>query len=722
MGKENFDDRVRQQWPEAYKNSEYYKETSGDQHVGACPCCGGDDRFWIYFRGPHVTTFGCRGCEPGKHTWQAAEIARKLNDLTGVRSATGKWKVLRTDEYRTRKGKVRHVKAIPPDKSSPKTFWQHWDEGTRSWQAKMGAVKMRDLLWNHWTVKPDHKICVVCEGEKDASALHDLLRKEMPDTCFVSGGGGAGCPDMNLAPLSHIKDFYVLFDADESGRRGSVKYAARIHETYPNARIAHYAPPGYSKEDWSDLIEESKSSNPDPSSVMAVVTERLVESMTKAEVFSPDSLPARTPAPTSTNGTLETSVQESGDYTDDTIPLGWTDNKIAGWILQDKLGGNLEDGVWKNVPIVFDESRGEWYFCRAGVWKRTDVPKIVAYFMAQASEILTRGGGGNQEKLLRVLESNMKREQVVKIIQSYVRERGENVFDQNSWLVCGCPPEFDPKTIIGDPMGQDITHPAKVWDLNTGQLRNAVPEDCIRSTLGVALPDRGLVAPTEQDADTLALHLAKDCPEFWKLLGQISSYIPNVDTPGAPTQEDRSWMLHMCEWIGQCLSADTTPEKFLFFTGEGSNGKGLLAEILLKLAGSVGHIAPDGLFKPTRTAHRQEQAVLEGKHVLIADELKARIDTGLLKSWTGGMSVTADHKGGKSITFPVKFTVVLLSNEMPRFPSANEAMRRRLIGIPFDMSFKDRDRPFRRPGAEGGCSVRCAAQPRISGCCQRTMV
>jgi len=684
---------ARSQWAEAYRNSEFYKGTSGDQHYGACPCCGGEDRFWIYFKGKHASTFSCRGCEPKKHTSQAAEITRVLNELVGIRPFASKWQILRTHEYRTSKGNVRHVKGIPPDKATPTTFWQHWDESEKKWQRGMGRkVKIRDLLWNHWTVKPDHTVCVVCEGEKDATLLHELLKKDMPHACFVSGAGGAGNPAMNLAPLTHIKEFFVLFDADEEGRQGAIKYAARIREVYPNARILHYAPPGESKEDWGDIITEAKASESDKSTIAAYVAKRLAEAMTKAKEFTPASLPVP-----QSNGTT---VLDVGEYTDDTIPLGWTDDEIAEWILQEKLGARIEKGVWKHVPVIFDQSSGEWYFCRAGVWKQIDFPKVVAYFMAQARKVIARDWEGDKEKLLRVLASHVKRDQVVKIIQRYVGERGEKIFDQNSWLVCGCPPKFDPNTIIEDPSGNDIAQPAQVWDLSTGQLRNAKIGDFIRSTLGTPLPSRALVDSKELDAEVLGMHVAKDCPAFWELLGQISSYIPDADAPDGTPQADLSWMLHMCEWIGQCLTADISPEKFLFFTGDGSNGKGLLAELLMELAGSLGHIAPDGLFKPTRTAHRQEQAVLEGKHILIADEQKARIDTGLLKSWTGGMPITADHKGGKSITFPVKFTVILLSNEMPRFPSANESMRRRLVGIPFDISFKDRGGHFQRRAKE----------------------
>ncbi len=694
-----FVDSARNLWAEAYKNSEFYKGTSGDQYYGACPYCGGDDRFWIYFRGENASTFSCRGCEPGKHTPQAAEIARALNQLAGVQSSSSKWQIQRTHEYRTSKGNVRHVKGIPPNKKKPTTFWQHWDEHEKKWQRGMGRkVKIRDLLWNHWTIRPDHNICVVCEGEKDAAMLDQLLSKEMPEICFVSGAGGAGNPAMNLSPLAHIKEFYVLFDADEEGRRGAVKYAARIQKTYPDARVAYYAPPGDSKEDWGDIITQTKVSESDMSIVSTIVAERLVEAMTKAEKFTPDSLPVNTS--TQTNGKGNGTILDVGDYTDETIPLGWTDDEIAKWILQEKLGAWIEKGIWKNVPVIYDQSSGEWYFCRAGVWKPTDFPKIVAYFMAQAREIVARDWGGDKEKLLRVLGSNVKRDQVVKIIQRYVGERGEKIFDKNSWLVCGCSPESSSNMIIEDPSGKDVIQPAQVWNLSTGQLRNAVIGDYIRSTLGTPLPSQALVDTMEQNAEVLGMYIAKDCPAFWELLGQISSYIPNADALEAKPQADLSWMLHMCEWIGQALTADISPEKFLFFTGEGSNGKGLLAELLMELAGSLGHIAPDGLFKPTRTAHRQEQAVLEGKHILIADEQKARIDIGLLKSWTGGMAITADHKGGKSITFPIKFTVILLSNELPRFPSANEAMRRRLVGIPFDMNFKNRGGHFPRRAKE----------------------
>ncbi len=322
----------------------------------------------------------------------------------------------------------------------------------------------------------------------------------------------------------YIHEFYVLFDADEEGRQGSVKYAASIQNVFPNALVYHYAPLGDSKEDWGDIITETRDSEPNTEAVATIVAERLVDAMTKAEAFTPDALPVSTTS--QTNGTP---VLDVGDYTDDTIPLGWTDDEIAKWILGEKLGAWIEKGVWRNVPVVFDQSSGEWYFCRAGVWKLTDFPKIVAYFMAQAREVVARDWGGDKEKLLRVLGSNVKRDQVVKIIQRYVGERGEKIFDRNSWLVCGCSPESNSNMIIEDPSGQKIIKPAQVWDLSTGQLRNAMIGDYIRSTLGTPLPSQSLVDPKEQNAEVLGMYIAKDCPAFWELLGQISSHIPNAD-------------------------------------------------------------------------------------------------------------------------------------------------------------------------------------------------
>lgn len=688
MSANAFVDSARDQWADAYKNSEFYKESKSGQHCGKCPQCGGDNRFWITYKGEKASRFGCRICDPAPGTPQAAEIARALNDLAGVRSSPSKWKILRTHEYRTSKGDVRHVKAIPPDKTKPTTFWQHRD-GTK-WKRTMGpSVKIRDLLWNHWTVREDHEICVVCEGEKDATLLQELLKSEMPDICFVSGAGGSGNPAMNLAPLVHIKKFYVLFDADEGGRKGAPKYAANIQKTYPTAKVCYYAARGDTGEDWGDIIKRVQEKESDRGRVTALVRERLVEVMTKASLFTSDSRPSTATAPV--NGTTNGEV---GEYDDLTIPMGWTDAEIAAWILKNKLGARIEKGLCVDAPVIYDQSRGEWYFCRGGVWKQIDFPKVVAGFMEEAREVVARDWPGDKEKLLKVLASHVKRDQVLKIIQRYVNERGEKVFDQSPWLVCGSAPDFSTRTILRDPAGKNVSCPAQIWDLRTGQLRSAELGDYIRSTLGTPLPGQPLVDASEKDADTLGLHIAKDCPEFWRLIGQISSYIPNADTPGAKPESDHSWMIHMCEWIGQCLTADITPEKFLFWKGDGSNGKGLLAEILLELTGTLGHVAPDGLFSPRRTAHRQEQAILEGKHLLVVDEQKAHIDIGLLKSWTGGMPITADHKGGKSITFPVTFSVILLSNEMPRFPSANESMRRRLVGVPFDMVFKNRGGHF----------------------------
>jgi len=700
-------EEARQQWPEAYKGSPCYKRTVGKQHVGACPVCGGDDRFWIQHDGDLRGAFGSRKCE-GNTSTCTKDIAGVLDQYTGVdltppKKSKGKpWKSYREHVYRTSKGNVKHWKGLPPDAAEgdkPMTRWKHWNEKTQRWNAGMGPdVTLDDLLWNHWAVKPEHEICIVCEGEKDATNLYTALRTACPNVVVVSGGGGAGTARLNLEPVSHINTFYVLFDADEAGRQGCVTYARKIKQTFPDAHVFYHAPEGEGKEDWSDVMERIAAEHPGVEREVidartAVLTEMVKGQMEQAELMTVDKSQADTSPP-------EHTVLDVSDPDEWGLPCEGKDSAIAKWILVDVLGRAVEEEYY-GAPVIFDRTRDDWFFCRGGVWKQIDFPQVAVGLIDQMCGRLVARGDQASADLARQLGSHRKCQSIVSKIQQYTRRWGTKLFDQNDSLVCGRGPDFGEKEILMDPCGKQVSHNAQVWDVETGTIRDAQFDDYIRTTLQVDLPTLPPCVNTASDANEWLNLLWEKAPNFYSLIWQMSHYRVEEETDkGLSTSaihEDLGWIAHLCEWMGACLVAGNQEEKFLFFTGEGGNGKGVVSEIIAKKIGgrNLVHIAPRGLLSRRNNAHRQEQAVLEGVRCLIVDEPRGT-DPDLLKQWSGGQEITADHKSGPSVTFGVKFLMMLLSNDMPRFPRADPALQRRLIGIPFDMQFRNEGGDFPR--------------------------
>ncbi len=78
--------------------------------------------------------------------------------------------------------------------------------------------------------KPD--ALVICEGEFDCMVLHSL---GVPAIC--STAGAMTFNDAWVAQLNFVRDFYVLMDNDDTGRKGADSLVEKLIAAYPNSSI-----------------------------------------------------------------------------------------------------------------------------------------------------------------------------------------------------------------------------------------------------------------------------------------------------------------------------------------------------------------------------------------------------------------------------------------------------------------------------------------------------
>ena len=154
-------------------------------------------------------------------------------------------------------------------------------------------------------------------------------------------------------------------------------------------------------------------------------------------------------------------------------------------------------------------------------------------------------------------------------------------------------------------------------------------------------------------------------------------------------------------WSGYCLTGDTTEEKFVFLYGPGGNGKGtFLYTISAILKDYAARTPADTFMVRKHDAHPEEIARLAGARMVTASELEGgrSFNVARLKDFTGrDGQLTGRFMRENTFAFLPQFKLIFVGNNQPRLAQIDDAMRRRVVLIPFtqkpgqaDITLKDR--------------------------------
>jgi putative DNA primase/helicase len=283
-----------------------------------------------------------------------------------------------------------------------------------------------------------------------------------------------------------------------------------------------------------------------------------------------------------------------------------------------------------------------WYAWNGHRWERDETGLAIDY----ARRICKRAGA---EVMTRV-ELGPKREKISeKIATRRVFANVEAIARTDRRHVC-LPTKFDSRLWL-------LNTPGGVVDLRTGQLRPARKEDfCTHSTQ--ATPDG-----------------KSHCPRWLQFLDEA-------------TDSDEALIGYLQRIAGYCLTGSVAEQNFFFIFGEGGAGKGTYANTLDWLLGSYSKVAPMDTFLETKQArHTEELAFLQGARLVTAQELDpgAKWNESRLKSLTGGDPITARQLYESSFTFYPTFKLMFAGNNKPILKNVDEAMRRRMYLIPFEI-------------------------------------
>ena len=148
-------------------------------------------------------------------------------------------------------------------------------------------------------------------------------------------------------------------------------------------------------------------------------------------------------------------------------------------------------------------------------------------------------------------------------------------------------------------------------------------------------------------------------------------------------------------YVGYCCTGLTVEHRFVFAYGTGANGKGTFLNTIAKILGDYATVADMNTFLASRyDRHPADLAKLHGARLVIAQETqKGRSwDETKVKALTGGDRITARFMRQDYFDFEPTFKLFIVGNHKPRLRSVDEAMRRRLLLVPFTVQIPPAER------------------------------
>lgn len=317
----------------------------------------------------------------------------------------------------------------------------------------------------------------------------------------------------------------------------------------------------------------------------------------------------------------------------------------------DQLALDLGRHRW-NDRARYVEERGRWLFWTGSRWELDKTLRHmteVREFLREMAQDLERWAerrastmqADARDKLLRWARAEARG-----LRQASTRAHVESTARSNPGLAASVD-QFDAGLdVVGTPCG--------VVDLRTGEQRGARQEDYITRHVSAAPSN------AEPSRWLAFLHDAMDGnAEMVAFLQRLAGY---------------------------ALTGHTTEHKLPFVFGPGGNGKSVFANVLHEVMADYSARAPAEAFLSSNgQRHPTDLAGLEGARLVIGSELPAgrAWNESVIKDLTGGDPITARYMRQDYFTYVPQFTLLIVGNHQPSIGAVDDAMRRRLVLIPF---------------------------------------
>lgn len=308
--------------------------------------------------------------------------------------------------------------------------------------------------------------------------------------------------------------------------------------------------------------------------------------------------------------------------------------------------------------------KNPWYVFENQIWRNDDDVLIhrqlksqdFSTLLVKAKYVYKASNASNKEKKLtqiqRVissLESNAMQNAIIEQYAVLCRRRNEDFLDLLDFK----------RNLLAFTNG--------VYDLDAGIFRSGKPDDYITMTVGY-------------EYDLEKMNDEEKIQEFNRFFFQVF-----------PDDEVARYMI---KFLGSCLAGYTRDQIFTFGHGTGSNGKGVLINLMAKVLGQFtakidasflcgGMPDPD---KPTPTITR----LIAKRFVYISEVVdSAKLNEQLFKALCGEERMPYRPLYGEQREFLPDFKMFMVCNSLPSFNGGDYAMKRRIRVIPFESSFKE---------------------------------
>jgi putative DNA primase/helicase len=164
---------------------------------------------------------------------------------------------------------------------------------------------------------------------------------------------------------------------------------------------------------------------------------------------------------------------------------------------------------------------------------------------------------------------------------------------------------------------------------------------------------------------------------------------------GRVTDHDAELQNFLKRWCGYCCTGITSEHVFVFAWGTGANGKSTFVNTVRNILGDYAVVAAIDTFLASNTPqHPTDLAKLRGARLVVAQETQKgrRWDETKIKAITGGDKITARFMRQDFFDFMPKFKLLIVGNHKPRLTSVDEAIRRRMLLVPFTVQIPQHER------------------------------
>ncbi|WP_322884837.1 phage/plasmid primase, P4 family [Sinorhizobium medicae] len=279
--------------------------------------------------------------------------------------------------------------------------------------------------------------------------------------------------------------------------------------------------------------------------------------------------------------------------------------------------------------VRFDHDRGRWYEWDGSIWREQRTGRTFHRIVSFCFMLSAEFGNLNAAR--------------------------KASFSRGVESIAKCGPELAVTSEIWNCDPFLLGTPAGTVDLRTGGLRMPRLDDYITK------------------ATTVAPTVNADCPKWLRFLKEATG--ANADL-----------IRFLRQWAGYSLTGLTTEHKLVFVFGPGGNGKSVWANTIAGIMGDYAiKAAMDTFIASQYGRHPTELAWLQGARMVHAAETDEgrSWDEAKVKELTGGDIISARFMRRDFFQFRPVFSLTIIGNFKPNLNNVDEAMRRRILIVPF---------------------------------------